>query len=528
MTAAAAFGLGSLVFIYPIYAQNYSSLIITHGVASGDVTDHSAIIWSRTNREAQMNVQYGTNPTFSASLAPAAAKRTAVNDTTDFTGKIRIDGLSPDTQYYYRVWFTDQSNGIKNKGDLGSASNSVIGAFITAPQKSASKEIVSFIISGDLGGQRYCKRINAGYPIFSIMKALSPDFFIFNGDQIYADDVCPANQGPDDVVGWHNVQGDFPSVIDKNVNWDNFSQLQDIYNKHWKYNRSDRHLIDLLQNTPLYSQSDDHEVVNDYGGEWSYLSNETRQRTGFSNLVSAGIQAFFNFSPIDIMNDDDKTIDPNRIYRSFNWGKDLDIFLVDAHSYRSRSDLDDTLANNKTLLGKEQLQWLKKGLLTSTATWKVISTDVPFSIPSCFTKQLGCDSWATNSSNFKKTFASERLNLLKFLDDNNIKNVVFVTTDVHFAANVVIDENPNHDRDRLILHEIVSGPLAAVSYPTPIPLDPTINATYLYHENKIFNFAFIKILKQGDVIDGKVSLSSEIRDQDGLLRPGSRLVLSPQ
>jgi alkaline phosphatase D len=532
VAVAAGSGLGSLASIHPIYAQNHSSSVITHGVASGDVTDHSAIIWSRTDREAQMNVQYGTNPNFSASLASAAAIRTTVNNTTDFTGKMRIDGLSPDTQYYYRVWFTDQSNEIKNNSDLGSASNSVIGAFRTSPQKSASKEIVSFVISGDLGGQRYCKRVNTGYPIFSIMKSLSPDFFIFNGDQIYADDVCPANQGPDDVVGWHNVQGDFPSVIDKIVNWDNFSQLQDIYNKHWKYNRSDRHLIDLLQNTSLYSQSDDHEVVNDYGGEWSYLSNETRQRTGFSNLVNAGIQAFFNFSPIDFMNDNgndnDKTEDPNRIYRSFNWGKDLDIFLVDAHSYRSRSDLDDTLANNKTLLGKEQLQWLKKNLLNSTATWKVISTDVPFSIPSCFTKQLGCDSWATNSTNFKKTFTSERFDLLKFLDDNDIKNVVFVTTDVHFAANVLIDENPNLDRDRLILHEIVSGPLAAISYPTPIPLDPTINATYLYHENKIFNFAFIKIQKQEGVDDGEVRLTSEIRDQDGLLRPGSRLVLSPQ
>ena len=314
--------------------------------------------------------------------------------------------------------------------------------------------------------------------------------------------------------------------MDKSVNWTNLSQLQDIYNKHWEYNRSDRHLMSLLQNTSLYSQADDHEVVNDYGGNWSYLSIDTKERIGFPNLIKADIQAFFNFSPIDRSNDTSK--EPNRIYRSFNWGKDLDLFLLDAHSYRSRSDLNDTVENNKTIFGKQQLQWLKESLLNSTATWKVISTDVPFSIPSCFTKFLGCDNWATNSSAFKKTFVSERYDFLKFLDDNNITNIVVVTTDVHFPSNIVVDEDLNHDGDRIIFHEIVSGPFAALSYPTPIPLDPTINATYLYHENKIFNFAYLKLEKQEQDDEGKVHLISEIRDQDGLLRPNSRLDLSPQ
>ena len=214
-----------------------------------------------------------------------------------------------------------------------------------------------------------------------------------------------------------------------------------------------------MENTSLYSQADDHEVVNDYGGNWSYLTNETKDRAGFPNLVKAGIQAFFNFSPLDRSNNNNNE-DSNHIYRSFNWGKDLDLFLLDAHSYRSRSDLDDTPENNKTLLGKEQLRWLEHGLLNSTATWKVISTDVPFTIPSCFSKELGCDSWATNSSSaFKKTFVSERNNFLKFLDDNNVKNVVFVTTDIHFPSNVILDEDPNHDGDRVIFYEIVSGPL---------------------------------------------------------------------
>ena len=524
--------LSSTIFFYPvsIYAQQNTNLFITHGIASGDVTDHSAVIWSRANKQAQMHIQYATNSNFSSS-SKSLTITTNVNETTDFTGHVNIDGLRPNTLYYYRVWFTGQGQNSKNndssKGSIFSDtySSSLTGTFRTSPENSTNKTI-RFVIGGDLGGHRYCRRVDLGYPIFSIMKALSPDFFIFNGDQIYGDDVCPAHQGPEDVVGWYNIQGNFPSITDENVNWANLSQLQDIYNKHWEYNRVDPHLQSLLQNTSLYSQADDHEVVNDYGGNWSYLSNETKDRIGFPNLVKAGLQAFFNFSPLN-QNNNNREEEAKRIYRSFNWGKNLDLFLLDAHSYRSRSELDDTSENNKTLLGKVQLQWLKEKLLNSTTTWKVISTDVPFTIPSCFTKQLGCDSWATNSSAFKKTFVRERNDLLKFLDDNNIKNVVFITTDVHFPANIIVDEDPNNDGDRIILYEIVSGPFAAITYPTTIPIDPTINATYIYHENKIFNFGYLKVQKQEND-DGKVHFISEIRDQDGLLRPGSYLDLRPQ
>ncbi len=526
--------LSDTIFFYPvsIYAQQNANLFITHGVASGDVTDHSAIIWSRSNKQAQMHVEYNTNSNFSLPSKSLTITTINVNETTDFTGHVKIDGLRPDTLYYYRVWFTteqdqDNKNNYNSKGSIVSdSSSSMIGTFRTAPEHSTSKT-VRFIIGGDLGGHRYCRRVDLGYPIFSIMKALSPDFFIFNGDQIYGDDICPALQGPEDVIGWYNIQGNFPSVTDENVNWTNISQLQDIYNRHWEYNRADPHLQSLLQNTSLYSQADDHEVVNDYGGNWSYLSNETRDRIGFPNLVKAGLQSFFNFSPLDRDNNSTGE-EANRIYRSFNWGKDLDLFLLDAHSYRSRSELDDTPGNNKTLLGKAQLQWLKQSLLNSSATWKVISTDVPFTIPSCFTNQLGCDSWATNSSAFKKTFVRERNDLLKFLDDNNIKNVVFITTDVHFPANVIVDQDQNNDGDKMLLYEIVSGPFAAITYPTAISIDPTINATYIYHENKIFNFGYLKVQKQEHDDDDKVHLISEIRDQDGLLRPGSHLDLRPQ
>ena len=520
------------------FAQNNNTnkLVITDGIASGDVTDNSAIVWSRINAQALMHVQYDTNSSFSHAKS---SKTSLVDNSTDFAGHIKLDSLSPDTLYYYRVWFSPASdyvntaNSSKGSSLLSPTSDSMIGSFRTAPSLmtsnsnsgSTNNRTISFVIGGDLGGQNYCRRDGKGgiqgYPIFSIMQSLSPDFFIFNGDQIYGDNACTIN-GPANVTGWKNIEGNFLSASDKKVSWTNQTQLQDIYNKHWEYNRADSHLQSLLRNTSMYSQADDHEVADDYGGKWSYWTIATKNRTGFPNVVKAGIDAFFNFSPIGRNKDE-----PDRIYRSFHWGKDLDLFLLDMHSYRSRDDLPDTIQNNKTLLGKEQLQWLEQSLLNSTATWKVISSDVPTTIPSCYNKEVGCDNWATYTTNstFSKTFTRERSDFLKFLDDHNIKNVVVITTDVHFPTNILIEDDPNHDGDKLIYHELVSGPISAIPVKASPP-DPTINATAKYQESKIFNFGHIKIQKEKS--DGKSHMISEVLDENGLVRPGSNWDISPQ
>jgi alkaline phosphatase D len=228
----------------------------------------------------------------------------------------------------------------------------------------------------------------------------------------------------------------------------------------------------------MYSQWDDHEVINDFGASWQHWNSFNTDREGYPNIVKAGREAFFNYSPIDRNADD-----PNRIYRSFNWGPDLDLLILDARSYRNLNSMADKPENNKTMLGSEQLQWLKQKLLTSSATWKVISSDVPISVPTGSNASiLGRDGWAsgnettttTTTNSFSKTgFERELQGLLKYLDYNNIKNIVFVTTDVHFPANIRYEIDANGDGDKLIFHELISGPLSAfrfgLSGGVPIP-----------------------------------------------------------
>lgn len=361
---------------------NSTSPVITHGIASGDVTNHRAIIWSKSNKDALMSVSYGTNPAFKNALSierngnSSARSGLEANKSNDFTGYLKLENLKPDTLYYYKVRFSDPNN------TSIASPYSPPGTFRTAPDSNTSKSSISFVVGGDLGGQNYCRRaeLSKGYPIFGVIKALSPDFFVFNGDQIYSDYTCTIND-PVNVTGWHNIPGNFSSFTDDNVNWNDRNQIQQVFNSHWEYNRADPFLKSLLQNTSIYSQADDHEVLNNYGGSWKYYNEAYKNRTGYTNVVNGGLNAFFNFSPIDVLNNTTQ----HKIYRSFNWGKDLDLFILDAHSFRSRHDAPNSA--NKTLLGKDQLKWLEQSLLNSKATWKVISDDDPITIPSCDEKE---------------------------------------------------------------------------------------------------------------------------------------------
>jgi len=508
-------------FIIPNQSANsFNKITIPQGVASGDVTNSSAIVWSRSNTASIMNVQYNNNSNINNDFPSNNIVKTEVNSSTDFTGHVKLTNLNPNTTYYYKVWFNDINNSsIK--------SDNKTGKFKTSPNKNTPLKEISFIIGGDLGGSKLCRQIGLGYPIFSIMKSTNSDFFIFSGDQIYADSDCPSNPiGSNinkDYPYWHNMEGNFPSIAQKNkphnytIDWNNETTLHQIYLDHWLYNRDDPNQQNLLNSTSMYSQGDDHEVIDNYGKLWkSYSITDDKNltdKTGYPNLVKTGMDLFFKFSPIER-----NQTEHDKIYRMFNWGKDIDLFLLDDHSYRSLNNLPDLPQNNKTLYGKEQLNWLKSHLLTSNATWKVISNPVPITLPDCFGPNQTRNNWATNSTTNNLTFTTERNSFLKFLDDNNIKNIGFITTDVHFAGTVKVVQDFNGDGDLFTFYEMADGPLSTYTRNSTNAVDLTLNGKYLYNESGIFNFGKIKINQEKD---GKSTLEYKVIDSNGRVRPNS-------
>lgn len=457
------------------------AISITHGVAAGDITSHSVVIWSRGSDEGYLHVRlHGRRHGANIYTVPVAAED-------DFTGKIAIDGLRPDQDYTYTVWFSEKQH-------AGHAREGATGRFHTAPEDSASRP-VTFAWGGDVAGQNVCRDIDDGFPIFHAVNALQPDFFIGLGDMIYADGSC-------ETIGRYGntqVPGEFIPSADLDNYW-----------AHWKYNREDKAFRELLRNTAYVAIWDDHEVVNDFGP--LHDTRDTAPYVSGEHLLPLGLQAFLDYNPVA-----ETGLTPDRLYRSLRWGKHLELIVLDNRQYRDANleEDDDTLV--KTMLGREQLTWLKDTLRKSDATWKVIVSSVPMSIPTGFPPQNGRDGWANYDQD--TGFERELLEVLGFLHERGERNVVFITTDVHFAE--VFRYTPFAEDPSFQVYEVVTGPMNAGLFPnrnfdttlSPESLffygPPSSDAVTSYEQaRRWMNFGTARI-------DGEGNLTLAVIDVDG-------------
>lgn len=482
-----------------VAAQGAGGVEITHAVASGDVTNSSAVIWSRADANAKLRVTYGPAIGWNDTRVVVADARADA----DYTAQAKLTNLDPDTLYRYQVQFVAGR----------SKSRVATGTFRTAPAVDAASS-VRLVWSGDLAGQTYCRRPDVGYRIFTPMMKFRADFFVANGDMIYADGECP-EQGTE--PGWRNVDGQFPAVSNPSVDWQDRVQLADMFNAHWRYNRADPAFQAFLAATPMYVQWDDHEVINDFGAPWQTYPPQP-DRAGYPNVVAMGRKSFFDYHPVDPAVRDSDGLP--RIYRSYRWGAHVELFILDARSYRSPNTDDDSA--DKTMLGRSQLAWLKSGLVESDATWKIISNDVPLAVPTgSRADEFGRDAFASGAT--QGGFETELLDLVRHLDAADAKNVVFIATDVHSAAQVRYENDYDGDGDLLLFHELIAGPLSAVRGAAPVALDGTLRPVMIYGEGDLFNYGAIHVEA------GRAArLSADVRDEFGNVRPGSELTLLPR
>lgn len=466
------------------YDANHSvDAMVTHGVAAGDVTSNSAVIWSRANTESTMHVLVaGKNGKW------AMHKRVRVTAADDFTGKLMLTGLSADTEYHYRVWFGDE------EAYSGKKRRSVSGHFKTAPESHMTRA-VSFAWGGDLAGQNTCRDSKEGFPIFKAINKEPLDFFIGLGDMIYADGTCEATGR----YGNAQVAGEFIQAANMENYW-----------AHWKYNRADEDYRHLLASMPYYAIWDDHEVVNDFGP--LHDTRDTAPYTPGEKLLPKGLNAFLDYNPLA-----ENSETPKRLYRSINWGKYMEMFILDTRQYRDANFEADNAEHPKTMLGREQVVWLKEALKKSNATWKVIVSSVPMSIPTGSAGPRGRDGWANYQE--EGGFEYELTDILRFMRTNGMRNVVFLTTDVHFAE--VFRYAPFADAPEFEVHEFVAGPINAGVFPNPA-FDSSLNAERLFffgadsasevtsweQAKTWFNYGVIHIDENGD-------LTASIKDING-------------
>jgi alkaline phosphatase D len=459
----------------------HESPAVTHGIVVGDVTPRSAVLWARGDRAGTLRVQLSGGPHGRIEAVPLSAED-------DWTGQVYLSHLAPDRKYTYRV-------------RLGRGGPSARGSFRTPPRETKAAP-VRLAFGGDVAGQNVCRDAVEGFPIMETIHDWRPDVFVGLGDMIYADNACDATG----LYGNTQLPGAFGPAIDL-----------EGFRAHWRYNRADPASQRLLGSTSYIGVWDDHEVINDFG-PLTDVGSAPPYPPGL-HLLPIGLRAFLDYTPV---------ASAPRLYRSLRWGRHLEIFVLDTRSYRDANSAPDSPGQPKTMLDSEQLAWLKEALVRSDATWKVIVSSVPMSIPTGFPPTNGRDGWA----NFDQEtgFENELLGILRYMAENGIDNPVWITTDVHFAE--AFRYSPFPDHPEFAVHEIATGPMNSGIFPNR-NVDPTLTPEVLFFHGpaspndvtnwaeakRWFNFGVLDVERDGD-------LTAEVVDTAGDLQ--FSLTLEPQ
>jgi len=359
-----------------------------HGVASGDPTDNSVIIWTRittTSPNATINWiicedQALTSNCQTGSIATDASK--------DFTVKLTVSNLSANQFHYYG--FTDVATG----------DNSVLGRTKTLPSGANISQIRLGVVS--------CSSYSHGY--FHAYKHLKDrndiDVILHLGDYIY-----------------EYGNGEYGTEFDYDPATEMYTL--DHYRTRFSYYRLDPALRDLHQQYPFINIWDDHESTND-----SYKDGAENHNPGEGEWVdrkSFSKQAYDEWLPVSSV---------NPLYRSFQFGDLMDLILLDTRLEGRKEQLTTAPLDNvyPELLGVAQTNFMNNGLQNSTATWKFLGQQIMVA-----PLRVGPEGAPVNLDQWDG-YETNRNNLLDVIEP--LSNVVVLTGDIHTSW---ANELPDHD-----------------------------------------------------------------------------------
>ncbi len=415
------------------------------GVQLGDISPEGVTFWSASDRPAEMLVEVADNPHFRRSQQFRGAMALEAQD---FTARLHLQGLPPADELHYRVSFL-------NLDGTGRHSEPFPG---TWRPLAANPKRLKFCFSGDTAGQGW--GINpdfGGMRIFSAILQRQPDFFIHCGDYIYADGPLTSQVVLDDGRIWKNLVTESKSKV---------AETLQEFRGNYQYNLLDDNVRAFNARIPQLVQWDDHETINNWYPQ-EILEDSRYTEKNVAVLSQRSRKAFLEYTPIN-----PAMVGQNQIYRSFSYGPLLDIFMLDLRSYRGSNSPNQQASQSPdtTFMGKNQIEWLKRSLQASKATWKVISSDMPLGLvipdgPKDFEGLSNGDGPALGRE-------LELADLLQFIMEHNISNIVWITADVHYAAAHYYNPQKAQFKNFKPFWEFVSGPLHAGTF-GPNALDNT-------------------------------------------------------
>ena len=362
--------------------------VITHGIQSGDVSIDSGVVWARADRPARMLVEIATTDSFKT------IRRAVFVDAlpeTDFTAKALIEGLPAGQDIFYRIRFQD----LASPTIVGEP---VIGRFRTAP---ADRRSVSFVWSGDTAGQGWgIDEARGGMRTYATMLRNRPDFFIHCGDTIYADGPIAAEQKLPDGRVWRNVVTEEKSKVGRDAR--RVPRQLQIQSARRERARLQRRGADLR----AVGRSRGHQqLVAGRAADPRRASRKKYVERTPCCWRRAASRAFHEYMPMRAT-----LAEPGRVYRKISYGPLLDVFMLDMRSYRgpNAEGLEESYGPAAYFLGPTQVAWLKRELIDSQATWKVIAADMPIGLVVSTTPTASGASRRSRKAMVRRAAASSR------------------------------------------------------------------------------------------------------------------------
>jgi alkaline phosphatase D len=365
-------------------------------VKVGEVTENSAIVWMRLTAKAERNsggtkyskkggkarpVPAGVDVNSLEGAAPGAAGKvrvryaatedlrgasatpwTSVRVDNDYTQQFRLTGLKPATTYYYAAETEGHSP--------------LRGRFKTAPLPDAAADATFTVITG----QMYADLDDpAGFLAYDAMRKLKPDFIVPTGDNVYYDNEEPK------------------------------ATTAAVARYHWQRMYSMPRLIAFYLEVPTYFEKDDHDTLRD--DCWPTMNPPEMLPLTFEE----GRRIFLEQVPMG-----DKT------WRTFRWGKDLQVWLPEGRDFRSPNRMPD--GPGKTIWGAAQKKWLKDTIAASKATYRVMVSPTPL---------VGPDRKGKGDNHANAAFATEGNEFRQWVKAQGLKNFYVACGDRHWQYHSV-------------------------------------------------------------------------------------------
>jgi alkaline phosphatase D len=284
-----------------------------YGIASGDPTPSTVIIWTCVRTDSS-TLTYGLNweVATDAQFHNVVKSGTYLTDTThDFTARVKVVGLQPETYYWYR--FRDSTTHYSDTGRT-----------LTAPADTASPSRLRI-------GVASCSSIYSGF--FNAYRRMGErtdmQLWVHLGDYIY--DFVDA----DEKI---RIPKPYPSSPVGYRLWSDRHRYY-LLDPDFRYVRKMHPCVALWDNHDQDNPNDPH-----------------------------GKRAFFDYTATDLPD----SSDVSRIFRTLRYSKLVDLIIIDMYTRPDPTTVPDT---SRRILGAAQDAWFASQLQQSQAKWRVIGSE---------------------------------------------------------------------------------------------------------------------------------------------------------